>query len=63
MKYPGNLIAIILLGIVSLVHLGRLVLGVEMIIGGWLVPQWISFPGFVVPAIIVVILWRERNLR
>jgi len=59
MKSAGTFFAIILLCMVSTLHLVRLILGVEVIIGGWSAPQWISVGGCAVPAIIAVMLWRE----
>ncbi len=61
MKSTGTILAIILLSGVSTLHLVRLLLGVEVIIGGWSAPQWISVGGCVVPAIIAVMLWRGRS--
>ena len=61
MKKPATLIAIVLLGLVAIAHLARLVLGVEVMVGGRLIPAWVSVPGFLVPAILSVLIWRERN--
>jgi len=62
MKKPVTLIVIVLLSIVAIAHLARLALGIEIAISGWLVPQWVSVPGFLVPAALAALLWRERNL-
>jgi len=61
MKHTGNFLAIILLCVVSLLHLVRLMLGVEVIIGGWPAPQWVSIGGVIVPALIAALLFRERK--
>ena len=62
MKKPVTLIVIVLLCMVAIAHLTRLALGIEVSIRGWLVPQWVSVPGFLVIAALAVLLWRERNL-
>ena len=61
MKKPATLIASVLLGLVAAAHIVRLVLGVEVMIGGRLVPRWLSIPGFLVPALLSVLIWRERD--
>jgi len=48
-----------LFAIVSLAHLLRLIYGWNMNIGGWVVPMWISWVGFVVPGVLAVMIWRE----
>ena len=60
MKKPATFLAAVLFSIISLLHLIRLIVGMEVSIGGWPVPAWISFPGFAFTAILAVALWRER---
>jgi protein-S-isoprenylcysteine O-methyltransferase Ste14 len=62
MKKPVTLIVIILLSMVAIAHLARLAFGVEVLIRGWVVPQWVSVPGFLIFAVLAVLLWRERSL-
>jgi hypothetical protein len=40
--------------VVAMVHLGRLLTGWEIVIGTWIIPHWISFPGLIVPAALSV---------
>ena len=61
MKKPVSLIVAVLLGVVALMHLLRFILHVEVIVRGWPVPPWVSVPGFLVPAALAALLWRERN--
>lgn len=49
------------LAMVAVGHLLRLVLGVEVIVGGILVPLWVSVIACVVPAGLAVALWRENR--
>ncbi len=57
----GARLAIILFALVSIAHLLRLIYTVNITIGGWDAPQWISLFGFVVPGLIAWLLWRESN--
>lgn len=62
MKPVTTLVAFIL-GIISLAHLGRILFGVEAVIGGIVVPQWVSAAGFLFSGILAVALWREGRWR
>lgn len=57
----GSMLAILLFTLVAITHLVRLVIGIEATVEGWNVPQWVSVPGFLIPAAIAVLLWRERQ--
>jgi len=46
---------------VAVAHLLRLLLGVEVTVGGTLVPLWVSVIACVVPAGLAVGLWRESR--
>jgi hypothetical protein len=61
MKKPGTFVATVLFSVISIIHLIRLIVGIEIIIGGWMVPAWVSYPGFAVTASLAVMLWRERT--
>ena len=62
MKKPATLIAVVLLGLVAAAHLVRLVFGVHVVIAGWDAPMWVSMAGLLIPAILSVLVWRERKL-
>ncbi|HEU0264341.1 MAG TPA: hypothetical protein VFR01_01285 [Geobacterales bacterium] len=47
--------------LIALVHLVRLFVGVEIVIHGVTVPQWVSIPGFVIAAGLSVMLWKEAR--
>ena len=58
---PAALAAAIVFTAVAIAHLLRIVLGVEIVIGGALVPTWASVLAVVVPLAIAVFLWREQR--
>lgn len=60
---PASLAAAILLSLVAIAHLLRLAFGVEMTVGGTVIPMWLSVVGVVVPLGVAILLWREREVR
>lgn len=58
---PSTLIAVVLLATVSLAHLGRLVFGWQVTIADSVIPMWVSWIGFVVPALVAVGLWKSSR--
>ena len=58
---PATMITVLFLAMVAAAHLLRLVLGVKVTVGGILVPLWVSVIACVVPAGLVVGLWRESR--
>jgi Na+/H+ antiporter NhaA len=57
----GTLLAIILFTLVAIGHLLRLIDGTEVVARGYVVPQWASVVGVVVPALIAWLLWKESK--
>jgi len=57
----GSMLAILLFILVAIAHLVRVVNGVDVTVGEWNVPQWVSVVGVIVPTAIAVLLWRERQ--
>ena len=57
----ATLAATILLALVAVAHVVRLVLGIEVTVGGNAVPQWVSGVGILVPGAIAVGLWRDAT--
>jgi hypothetical protein len=57
----GSKLAILVFSIVAILHLLRMVFGVSLTIGNWLVPQWISVIGVVGPGVIAWMLWKESK--
>jgi hypothetical protein len=60
---PAALLAAVMLALVALAHLSRLVLRVEIVADGVVIPLWVSVFGFVVPGGIALGLWREGRER
>jgi len=56
---PSNVIAAIVLDVVSAAHLLRLVFHTEVIVGGTVMPMWISIFGCVIPAVLSIMLLRD----
>ena len=57
----GSKLAIIVFSVVAIAHLLRLVFAIDVTVGSWEMPQWISLVGFVGPGIIALLLWRESK--
>ncbi len=51
-------IAGFIFGIVSILHLLRIVTGISIIIGTWVLPLWINYMGFVGSGFMCIWLWR-----
>jgi hypothetical protein len=58
---PASLLAVLIFSLVALSHLLRLVLRVEVLIGGAVMPMWVSVVGLVVTAALAAALWRESR--
>lgn len=60
-KNMALLIAGIVFSIVSLLHLLRLLFAVEIIMGGYMIPMWVSWLGLVVTFILALIMFAARR--
>jgi len=58
---PFTTIAAILLALMALAHLYRLVRHIDIVLGGWLVPQWVSIVAVIVAGGLAIMLWRESR--
>jgi hypothetical protein len=58
---PFTSIAAIIFAFISFMHLLRLVFGWEITFNGLIVPIWISVPGFLITALLVMMLWLESR--
>ena len=58
---PFTTIAVALFALVAVVHLLRLFTGWEVVLNGFVVPTWVSFPGLVVAGVLAVMVWRETR--
>jgi hypothetical protein len=57
----GSKLAIIVFSIVAVAHLMRLLLDINLTIGNWIAPLWVSGLGVVGPGLIAWLLWRESK--
>lgn len=58
---PFTTIAVVMLSIISLMHLLRFFFGWEVTVNGGIVPVWVSFPGFLVAAVLAFMVRREAG--
>ena len=58
---PASFFVAVLLDIIAVVHLLRLVFQTEVIIGGWVLPMWVSGVGCVAAAVLSVLVFLEAR--
>ena len=58
---PFTTLAALIFGLIALAHLYRLVKGCEVVVGGTVIPQWLSVAGLVIGAGMALMLWREAR--
>ena len=58
---PFTKIASVLLALISLLHLARVILNMDLIVGSSEIPKWVSVVGFIIPLILSIGLWRESK--
>lgn len=56
-------IASVIFGIIALLHLLRLIYTIEIVVGNYQLPIWISAVGLVVTIILSIGLWKESKGR
>jgi len=54
-------IVVLLLSAISIQHLLRLIFRWEVIVNGIKIRLWLSIIGFIVPAVLAVLLWLESK--
>lgn len=57
----GTKLAILLFCLVAIAHFLRVVFDVNIIVDSWVVPQWISLFGILVPGLVAALLWKESK--
>lgn len=60
---PASFVAAILLGIVSILHILRLVFHTDVIIGGTSIPTWVSVVGCVAAGALSILVFREASAK
>jgi hypothetical protein len=58
---PVTTIVVIILIVISIAQLLRLIFQVEIIAAGFHIPVWLSIFGFIIPAVLALLLWRENR--
>ena len=58
---PFTTLAIAIFTIVAVVHLLRIILGWEVVVGGTVIPMWASYLGLIVAGGLAFLLWRESR--
>lgn len=58
---PFTLTAIVVFGLVALLHVLRLFLGWEISFNGVIIPLWASVLGFLIAGVLAFGLWREHG--
>jgi hypothetical protein len=58
---PFASIATVIFSILSLAHLLRLFFHWEIIVNGFIVPQWVSVPACILLGALAFLLWREAR--
>ena len=58
---PFTTIAIFIFSLICVVHVVRLVVGLDITVGGWAIPLWVSVPGAIVTGGLAFMLWKEMH--
>ena len=58
---PVTTIVVILLTAISIAHLLRLILQVDIVANGVTIPIWLSIFGCIIPTVLAFMLWRENR--
>ncbi|HEX9692966.1 MAG TPA: hypothetical protein VGA22_12795 [Gemmatimonadales bacterium] len=57
---PATLLTFVMVTLIALIHVGRLIVGVEVMVAGVTVPRWVSLPGALLFGFLAAGLWREH---
>lgn len=60
---PFTLIAVAIFALMAVAHLYRLLTHFQIILGSHTMPQWLSIVGFVVTAVLALMIYRENAVR
>ena len=60
MRKPGTLIAAVIFAVGAIAHLVRLLFAVEIQIGDWSIPMWLSMFGILIAVVLSAVLFKER---
>jgi uncharacterized membrane protein YjjP (DUF1212 family) len=58
---PATTIAIVLFSLIAVIHILRLGFHWEIVAAGFVIPLWVSVPGFIVTGGLAFLLWKEMK--
>ncbi len=58
---PFTTLAIVVFTIVAVLHLLRIFMGWEFVVGGTVIPMWASYLGLIIAGGLAFLLWRESR--
>jgi hypothetical protein len=58
---PFSTISVVIFSIISLTQLLRLFFHWEVVVNGFIIPQWVSVPAFIILGALAFMLWREAR--
>ena len=58
---PFTKIAAVLLALVAVLHLARVILNMELMVGNYEIPMWVSVGGCIIPLLLSIGLWKESK--
>jgi hypothetical protein len=61
MTKPFTTIAAVIFAAIALVHAYRLIKGLDVVVDGTSLPQWVSVVGILVAGGLALMLWRESR--
>jgi len=57
----GTFVAMIFLVLVAIAHILRVIWQVEVIVGGYYLPMWISYAAVILTAVLAGAMWNEHR--
>ena len=57
----GTFVAMIFLVLVAIAHILRVVWQVEVIVGGYYVPMWMSYAAVILTVVLAAAMWNEHS--
>ncbi|MEA3063373.1 MAG: hypothetical protein QOJ94_3154 [Sphingomonadales bacterium] len=58
---PFTTLAVLVLALVALVHVFRLIRGIQVVFGSHIVPLWVSGVAAIVAGALAIMVWRESR--
>jgi hypothetical protein len=58
---PFTTLAVLIFALVALVHVFRLIRGIQIVFGSHTIPLWTSAVGAIVAGLLAIMVWRESR--